>query len=63
MYHILTKYHPNITLPNHSTIPCSHSIISSSIIRFLSTTTREEIKLATEVEDEVEEASEKEEDQ
>jgi CRISPR/Cas system-associated exonuclease Cas4 (RecB family) len=40
------------------TIPCSHSIISRSIIRYLSTTHREEIKMDIDLEDKVEETLE-----
>jgi hypothetical protein len=53
---------PYNTVHNHSTIPCNHSIIPHSIIRCLSTMPHEEIELATEVEDEVEEALEEAED-
>jgi hypothetical protein len=54
LHHILTKYRPHITLKSHGTIPCNHSIILHSTIRFLGTTYREEIELDTEVEDEIE---------
>jgi hypothetical protein len=46
----------------HSTILCSHNIIPCSIIRFLNTTPCEEIEMATEVEDKVEEDLEEAED-
>ena len=68
MHHILTKYQPhitlhqnNITFPNHSTIPCNHSIIPHNITRYHSTMHCKDIELATEVEEEVEEALEEEE--
>jgi hypothetical protein len=63
MPHILAKYEPHITLHSCITIPRhSHNIILRNIIKYLSTTYRDENNLDTEVEDEVEEALEEVED-
>jgi hypothetical protein len=55
MHLISTRYHLHIIMHNNSITLCNHSITSCSIIKYLSTTYREEIELDIEVEYKVEE--------
>jgi hypothetical protein len=54
----ITLCNNNITLHSCITIPRNHTIIPRSIIRLLNTMHHKEIKLATEMEEEKEEALE-----